>query len=453
MSSHRNHRRKRHNRYSRRRSLWEHSKPFRQLSYWTMFMGLVFLLGMWSSGQQKSLANTSVATSTTATTAKTSNGSQLIPAASYQPAVPAHVQSQTGGAYSTPSVAPVAVQTAQPVQNSLDNYPRASKTLGDNVNYDNQRPRTGFDAYYMNEDDPSTVIAQENVAQVAINYAYSDFHGIPSEKFLGYWIGKLRVPQDGLYELSGNLSWSNVRVLIDKHIIVDTKNSFQSTAVYLTKGEYTVEVEYNNNWHTVGFQFNIKPYTQKITAQNLHDSIASLGLPANTVVYAASVYESRSRDNRLTVQTPSHENRPYILLLSSYKSVNWEVVGANPPSLILYGPKSNVRATGLPSTLVADYSIYYRTFGPNSCRCTNGHFHCESNELTNPEAIVQNVKAELGYPLVGFTGEYSAEALSVPALHITRNLLNKLQLAEQERAAQKQACVSSSHRRFEDMVK
>lgn len=437
------HKNRRHNRYSRRRSLWEHSKPFRQLSYWAMFVGVLFLLGTWSAQHQnhaQAAAANSIATPTPPSNHITP------PPNNTTPSQPVPIQ---------PAIAPpVPVQAAQPVQNGLSNYPLANKTLGDNVNVHNALPLTGFNAYYMNEDQPSIVVARENVAQVAMNYIYAEFHNIPSEKFLGYWLGKLRVPQDGVYEISANLSWSNVRVLIDKHIIVDASNSFPSQTVYLTKGEYKLEVEYNNNWHTVGFQFNIKPHSKAISSNDLRQNLASLNLPSNTVVYAASVYESRNRDNRISIQTPSHETRPYILLLSSYESVNWEVVGTTRPALILYHNKSNVRASGLSNTLAVDYAISYNAFArEHDCHCSgNGHFVCSSSGRNTASDVLQNVQSTLGYPLVGFSGEYATSALTVPQVSVNANLLNEINRAEQKRATEEKTCKAQVKRGFEDLV-
>ncbi|QMT32213.1 PA14 domain-containing protein [Alysiella filiformis] len=430
-----NRRNHRHNRYSRPRSLWEHSKPFRQLSYWMIFVGVLFLLGTWSAHQQNHAQGVAAA--------------QSIPTPAPHQPTPQTVPIQ-------PAIAPpVPVQTAQPVQNGLSNYPLANKTLGNNVNPHNTLPLTGFDAYYMNEDQPSIVVAKENVAQVAMNYAYAEFHNIPSEKFLGYWVGKLRVPQDGLYEISANLSWSSVRVLIDKHIIVDKNNSFPSQTIYLTKGEYKLEVEYNNNWHTVGFQLNVKPHSPSVSRNDLRQNLASLNLPNNTVVYAASVYESNNQGNRINIQTPNHETRPYILLLSSYDSVNWEVVGTTRPVLILYDNKSNVRASGLSNTLAVDYSIHYNAFArQHDCHCSgSGHFTCSSSEHKNANEILQDVQSTLGYPLVGFSGEYATSALTVPQASVNANFLNEIKLAEQKRAAEEKACQAQVKRGFEDLVR
>lgn len=432
------HKNRRHNRYSRRRSLWEHSKPFRQLSYWAMFVGVLFLLGTWSAQHQNH-----------AQAAASAN-----PIPNSIPTTPLNNTTPPQSVPIQPAISPpVPVQTAQPVQNGLDNYPLAKKTLGDIANPYNALPSTGFNAYYMNEEQPSIVVARENVAQVAMNYIYSEFHNIPSEKFLGYWVGKLRVPQDGVYEISANLSWSDVRVLIDKHIIVDASNSFPSQTVYLTKGEYKLEVEYNNNWHTVGFQFNIKPHSKSISRNDLQQSLASLNLPDNTVVYAASVYESRNRDNRISIQTPSTETRPYILLLSSYESVNWEVVGTTRPVLILYHNKSNVRASGLSNTLAVDYAIAYNTFArEHDCHCTSGHFVCSSSGRNTAREVLQDVKSKFGYPLVGFSEEYAASALTVPQVAMNGNLLNAIDRAERKRISEEKACKAQVKRGFEDLV-
>ena len=82
---------------------------------------------------------------------------------------------------------------------------------------------------------------------------------IPSERFAAYWVGRLRVPETGMYQIKGKLNWANVRVMLDRHIILDAKNSLNSKTFRLKKGEYLLEVEYENHWHSTKFHLNIVP--------------------------------------------------------------------------------------------------------------------------------------------------------------------------------------------------
>ena len=108
-------------------------------------------------------------------------------------------------------------------------------------------------------------VQRHGVGGVRADVGKGGFHrfvagvNIPSEQFAAYWVGRLRVPETGMYQIKGKLSWANVRVMLDRHIILDAKNSLNSKTFRLKKGEYLLEVEYENHWHTTKFHLNIVP--------------------------------------------------------------------------------------------------------------------------------------------------------------------------------------------------
>lgn len=162
-------------------------------------------------------------------------------------------------------------------RNTLDQYPKAESTWGDTLNPGGTVPAQGYAAYYINQKNPRQTIAQENVTSIAMNYAWDEFHGIPSEQFGAYWVGRLHVPQKAQYSVSGDLSWAKMRVLLNKHILIEGD---RGTSLELDAGDYLLEVEYLNNWHTVGFQFAITPAVTELYEDALPAIIAAQKLPA-----------------------------------------------------------------------------------------------------------------------------------------------------------------------------
>lgn len=176
---------------------------------------------------------------------------------------------QTRREKSAPIAPPVVAPTAalhysEPVsagEDTLDNYPLANPAWAGILNPSKQSPASGYNAYYLDTAKPrhQQLVRRANVRDIAVEYSWSDFHNIPSEQFAAYWVGRLRVPETGMYQIKGKLNWANVRVMLDRHIILDAKNSLNSKTFRLKKGEYLLEVEYENHWHTTKFHLNIAP--------------------------------------------------------------------------------------------------------------------------------------------------------------------------------------------------
>ncbi|XXQ69232.1 PA14 domain-containing protein [Neisseriaceae bacterium B1] len=230
---------------------------------------------------------------------------------------------------------------------------------------------------------------------------------------MGYWTGKLKVPQDGVYEFMTQLSWSEARVMLDKHIIIKGQNNNAFENVYLKAGTYQLEVEYRNNWYTTNFQATAVPYVQELDEDAMRNELKALNLPADTVIYGASVYESDSKDNHITIQTPA-ESRPYILVLSSYNPVNWEVVGNNMPKVVIYAKNTTVQTSSSTKVLVATYTgPYYDNLKKrsSSCTCVNGAYVCTESDQSQTD-MPGEIQTRFGFPLVGFAGEYSTNVLS-----------------------------------------
>lgn len=141
----------------------------------------------------------------------------------------------------------------------LNSYPQAERAWGNIFNPQKSVPPQGYFAWYINTDSPRKVVAHETVSSIAINYAYEQFHNIPSPAFGAYWAGRLHVPQRGVYRISGDFSHADVRIMLNRRIVADGSNNPINTTLMLEQGDYLLEAEYSNHWHTTQFQLNVAP--------------------------------------------------------------------------------------------------------------------------------------------------------------------------------------------------
>jgi len=412
------------------KKLWNRSANFRRLG-WTAASVSVLCAIAFSGAPQQSVYGTNPYADSVQTAANTPPPDTAVP---QNTPPPAPAVSPTA-----PPLQAVPVQKAEPPDNDLECYPQDRSVLGARFNPSRYAPSSGFTAYYTKTSAPNTLVYKENVRTVALNYAYNDFHNIDSQDLTAYWVGKMNVPSDGLYQFSARLSWSKVRVLLDNHVILSGTNSVKDTTVYLPKGSYTLEVEYENNWHTTSFQFTAQPVQATVQTSGLAGAIAALNPPADTVVYTVGVYESKNRDNTINIQPP-RTGKPYILMLSSYEPVNWLINGQPAPFAIVYsdGRGSTVRAFGSPPLLKWEKSYSYQSGTEQQggqCNCLpNGMFICSGGN--DGGDFAQQVRQDTGFPLAGISSAYAADMLVVPQ---TTAVSNPQNLANQ-RAAQKAAC-------------
>lgn len=207
-------------------------------------------------------------------------------------------------------------------------------------------PHDAFHAVYLNQDQPKQIIYQETVPNIAINYAYNQFHNLDSEKFMGLWIGRKTFAQDTPVSLQFDLSWAQLKILVDGKTIFNQRHGEngkpqkQKLDYVFTKGEHTIEVQYINHWHTTNFAMNFINYPQVNVRQEIADTIRQRQYD----VIQAEVYESENLDGHLSVQVP-HTNRSSALLLSSHRKVFWDVQASPQLALIVIeDEKGEVRA-------------------------------------------------------------------------------------------------------------
>lgn len=302
---------------------------------------------------------------------------------------------------------------------------KVDKTWGKVLNPKGEIPKTGFKAFYINSQQPNHVIFSEIVSTIAINYAYKNFHNIDSYDFGAYWIGTFTVAKDGLYKVNVNESWSITRVLLDKYEVY--KTNLQKRPVRLSKGTYTLEVEYLNNWHTTELLVSVQPMVRVVQLEEIKSHLQSLNLPKETVVYAVGVYESKAKDNRIIVQVED-KSKPYALLLSSYSGITWDVKGNN-PELIIYNSSnkgSTIIADKGVKTLASTVRISDGVGDKGDAKCTCDHvtgLRCSVGY--DLEKLANSIAENIGLPLAGVNGRYAADVLLIPDIVINEQTLAK----------------------------
>ena len=291
-------------------------------------------------------------------------------------------------------------------------YPLATRSWGDIYNPSGSIPAHGFAAWYIDTRQPQQPVATAEEARIALNFAYSDSHGIPSESFAAYWAGKIPVVQKGHYRLKADIGWAQMRVLLDRHIIAESRESQRTElppALELDAGEHLLEVEYSNHWHTAQFQLALAPDVPVYGSEDLAAAIAALHLPPATVTHVVALYQSAAADRRVRVQAPTGDT-PYILVLNSYDPVNWELQG-RAPVLVVHDDRGSLRGMGGAPQLVWRSRFSHNAAsedlpGPPECTChiRERNLKCEGDVTPG---LVGKIKQLTGYPLAGFSGAYS----------------------------------------------
>ena len=214
------------------------------------------------------------------------------------------------------------------------------------------KPRTqgfevgSFTAEYYNG---TQLVASEKVERPAINYPWSDFHGIRSEDFRGVWTGTIDVAQSGLIAINADYSWADGKLFID-----DVQVPFGRTHTpTLAVGSHAVRVELDNNWHTTGFNMSFTS-NPSYASTDARARIAPTLTPDTKIVEVA-IYESDERYNNVGV-TLRGAKTPVFLILSSYASVNWVI--DNPEGADLRGVAYGAYGPG-PTVVVADGTPTY----------------------------------------------------------------------------------------------
>ena len=301
-----------------------------------------------------------------------------------------------------------------------------------------QIPTGKFLAFYLSKDDPKNVVFSETVESVNLNFPYDEFHKIPSQNFIAYWVGNFDFKQDVQKMILTDFSWANLRIAVDGEQIFDSENGGAKRLTHkFSKGRHKIEVWFVNNWHTtrlsVNFKDELKFYKQSEIAAKLKDQ--------NFDIWLAAVYESGAQDSKINV-TLEKSQKPLVVMLSSSRAVRWEV--SNPHgnkilAALVYNPISSINLNK--NVYFMDERIYDEDM-EIKCHCLNGgaDFHCAGGDISSKN---ERVKKEFGQDLGGFSGSYGAITLNLPSILIDESVLAKDAEAKKRIEAEREKCQKS----------
>ena len=310
-------------------------------------------------------------------------------------------------------------------------------------------PERGFKALYFNRDNPGQLVFQEQVDSIAIKYAWSDFHNIPSPQFGAYWVGKVSFDKATTRHINVSQSWAKSRILIDGKTVFDASNTSRTIPYVFTAGEHIVEVEFINNWHTVEYKVTIEPPAETITGDTAGGLIADDNGTAPRLYYVG-LYESAARDTGVNVTLP-RTGDPVVLWLSSYEAIDWNIHSTDRVVNVFvssYGPGSRVKGVGgARVTQLAREAVIYSP--DRRCSCTAGIFSCEGRyDLVD---VADKLRAMTNLDLAGYAAKYSAADLTVQRYTGSQ----RRQVLDQRKARETAAkvCTAKANPNFDDLMK
>ena len=328
---------------------------------------------------------------------------------------------------------------------------KAESTWGDYLNPNGKLPTKGFLAFYINTNEPRKLIFNEAVDDIAINYAWDQFHGIKSEDFGAYWVGNLDFKQKEIMRFAISQSWAKARILIDGAVLYEGGGD-KELLFSFEPGVHRIEVEYVNNWHTTEFRVNINAQVSYLSEAEIKNRLKS-NLLSDFEVYYAGVYESSAKDLTTTLNLEK-TSRPILLVLSSYSPVNWHI--SNPFEVdirgIVYGshkPGSTLAGQIPESVLMFPAKTRIGSYDVSpKCSCSAGGFHCEGGTMIT---TVKALQALTEMPLSGFSGKYSAASLRLPEIKVNDRYLQEVNTKIKKTDEDRTACNAKNDPSFEKM--
>ena len=301
-----------------------------------------------------------------------------------------------------------------------------------------QIPTGKFLAFYLSKDDPKNVVFSETVENINLNFAYDEFHKIPSQNFIAYWVGNFDFKQDAQQMILADFSWANLRIAVDGEQIFDSENAGSKALVHkFNKGRHKIEVWFVNNWHTTSLLVDFKD-EPKFHKQS--EVVAKLK-GQKFDIWLAAVYESGAQDNKIRV-TLEKARKPLVVMLSSYRAVRWEV--SNPHgnkilAALVFNPRSSIN---LKENVYFMDDYGYDEDTEIKCYCVNGgaDFHCEGGDINSKN---DRVRKDFGQNLGGFSGSYGAITLNLPSILIDESVLAKDAEAKKRIEAEREKCQKS----------
>lgn len=290
------------------------------------------------------------------------------------------------------------------------------------ITADAQIPQDKFLAFYLNKDEPKKVVFSENVDRISVNYKGNSFHEIPSPNLMAYWVGEFNFDADVEKMVLGDYGWSTLVIAVDgTDVLGGTSSNQKRPLTYkFSKGKHKIEAWFLNDAHSselfVDFK-DVEPfYRQK-------DAVAKIPADKDYDLWLGAIYESAQMNNRVKLNL-AKSDKPIVLLLSSYRAVEWEI--SNPQkneilAVLIYNPISSVR--GVSGALYVEDYRYTEAADGLKCECISGNvFHCDGSEIYDMNGRVNGI---FGRGLGAFAGKHAVNSLDLPGLVITPKILDE----------------------------
>jgi len=347
------------------------------------------------------------------------------------------------------------------IQNDTFEHPKSSRTLpkkakstwGKYLNPKQTIPTNKFKAFYINTNRPKQLIASEIVDNISVNYPWKDFHNIDAKDFGGYWVGNFVFEKTQKKEISVSQSWSKTRIIIDGMVVYEGGDNKKFTHTF-TKGKHKIEVEYVNNWHTVGFMVSIQDKKKRYSIHEVQKILRKKSSKESMLVLVGA-YESKRNDQTITLKI-TKQNKPIILILNSYDAVRWKI--ENPhhvkiEAIIVSAYKPGVEITGNGIDSVPQYHLKSRLGAytmKRSCTCVNGgaDFHCEGRE---PLSVIHSLESTFNKKVLGYSVGYSLKSITVPDTLLTAQKIKAFKKMEKQHEVERKSCLKQSNPNFDTM--
>ncbi len=258
------------------------------------------------------------------------------------------------------------------------------------------------------------------------------------------------MPEAGERVVSASLSWAKIRIFIDDHLIYEG-GSDTEIKLQLDKGRHTIEVEYINNWHTTDVMVRVQEPVQLLTRSQVKAELERTGEPHK--IYYVGAYESDTQDGSVQLNLRPDE-QPMVLFLGSYNPIQWHINNphGNAIKAIVYSSyKPGAVVTGDVSATTQLMAMHdgFRTYKMvKECSCNAGHFHCSGKDFGRTLKQLESIG---GGKLVGFSGDYSPEALPVPQTLMNDTTRDMIAANRQEVNEQRKRCGEKKNPDFDAM--
>lgn len=298
--------------------------------------------------------------------------------------------------------------------------PVTQETWGDNLVKDKGLIPTGsFLAIYFRTSQPQQIIYTETVPKIAINYSRDEFQNIHSKDFSAYWVGDFEFRTDDIREFHLSQSWAKTRILVDRKIIYDGGTS-QIIPVRFSPGRHRIEVQYENNWHTVGYSMKVLP---------AQDSQVPPPPPPNktSAIWFVGVYESSNRGGEITLNIKPAKT-PIYLYLSSYDPISWKIELQQGARLagVFYsshqpGVEIEIADPTTPKIQMPDGRLPRIYNLQPECSDRGGISHCDPPLYQGDKLKTAVESLTGGHPPNGFSGKYSLSTMEVPERYLSED--------------------------------